>query len=84
MSWYDGLLWDCCFGLMYVEWYGVCNFIVFSVVEICVLFLVLWILLIYVMWFVLLNVVCVYCIVFRIDSDYFGVDIHGMCDSVYM
>ena len=27
---------ECCFGMMYVEWYGVCNFVVFSVVEICV------------------------------------------------
>ena len=25
---------ECCFGMMYVEWYGVCNY--FSVVEICV------------------------------------------------
>ena len=27
---------ECCFGVMYVEWYGVCDFAVFSVVEICV------------------------------------------------
>ena len=26
---YDGLLW----GIMYVEWYGACNFLVFSVVD---------------------------------------------------
>ena len=26
---------ECCFGMMYVEWYGVCNFVVFSVVEMC-------------------------------------------------
>ena len=25
-----------CFGMMYVEWYGDCNFVVISVVEICV------------------------------------------------
>ena len=27
---------ECCFGVMYVEWYGVCDFVVFSVVDICV------------------------------------------------
>ena len=27
---------ECCFGVMYVDWYGVCNCVVFSVVEICV------------------------------------------------
>ena len=27
---------ECCFGVMYVEWYGVCGFVVLSVVEICV------------------------------------------------
>ena len=26
--------WECCFGVMTVEWYGVCNYVVFSVVEI--------------------------------------------------
>ena len=26
----------CCFRTIYVEWYGVCNFVVISVVEICV------------------------------------------------
>ena len=26
----------CCFGMVYVEWYGVCNLIVKSDVEICV------------------------------------------------
>ena len=25
-----------CFGVMYVEWFGACNFDVFSVVEVCV------------------------------------------------
>ena len=33
MPWYDVLL---CFGVMYGEWYGICDFVVFSVVEICV------------------------------------------------
>ena len=27
---------ECCFGVMYGEWYGICDFVVFSVVEICV------------------------------------------------
>ena len=27
---------ECCFGVVYVEWYGVCDFVVPSVVEICV------------------------------------------------
>ena len=27
---------ECCFGMMHVEWYGVCDFVVFLVVEICV------------------------------------------------
>ena len=26
---------DCCFGVMYGEWYGVCDFVVLSVVEVC-------------------------------------------------
>ena len=26
---------ECCFRIMYVEWYGVCNFVVFSVVGLC-------------------------------------------------
>ena len=30
------MLWECCFGVMYGEWYGVCDFIVLSVVEVCV------------------------------------------------
>ena len=25
----------CCFGLMYCEWYGVCDFVVLSAVEVC-------------------------------------------------
>ena len=25
----------CCFGVMYCEWYGVCDFVVLSVVEVC-------------------------------------------------
>ena len=25
----------CCFGEMYGEWYGVCDFVVLSVVEVC-------------------------------------------------
>ena len=32
---YDGLLGGCCFGVMYCEWYGVCDFVVWSVVEVC-------------------------------------------------
>ena len=27
---------DCCFGVIYIEWYGVCNFVVISVVEVLV------------------------------------------------
>ena len=27
---------ECCFGVMYCEWYGVCDFVVLSVVELCV------------------------------------------------
>ena len=27
---------ECCFGVMYVEWYGICDFVEFSVVEIWV------------------------------------------------
>ena len=26
---------ECCFGVMYCEWYGVCYFVVLSVVEVC-------------------------------------------------
>ena len=26
---------ECCFGVMYWEWYGVCDFFVLSVVEVC-------------------------------------------------
>ena len=26
---------ECCFGVMYREWYGVCDFVVLSVVEVC-------------------------------------------------
>ena len=26
---------ECCFGVMYCEWYGVCDFVVLSVVEVC-------------------------------------------------
>ena len=29
---YDGLLW----GVMYSEWFGICDFVVLSVVEVCV------------------------------------------------
>ena len=32
--WYDGLLGGC-FAVMYCEWYGVCDFVVLSVVEVC-------------------------------------------------
>ena len=27
---------ECCFGVMYGEWYGVCDFVALSVVEVCV------------------------------------------------
>ena len=27
---------ECCFGVMYGEWYGVCDFVVLSVVKVCV------------------------------------------------
>ena len=33
--WYVGVIGECCFGVMYCEWYGVCNFVVLSVVEVC-------------------------------------------------
>ena len=26
---------ECCFGMMYSEWYSVCDFVVLSVVEVC-------------------------------------------------
>ena len=26
---------ECCFGIMYVEWYGICNFVVISAVDVC-------------------------------------------------
>ena len=26
---------ECCFVVMYCEWYGVCDFVVLSVVEVC-------------------------------------------------
>ena len=26
---------ECCFGIMYSEWYGVCDFVVLSAVEVC-------------------------------------------------
>ena len=26
---------ECCFGVMYCEWYCVCDFVVLSVVEVC-------------------------------------------------
>ena len=26
---------ECCFGVMYCEWFGVCDFVVFSVVVVC-------------------------------------------------
>ena len=26
---------ECCIGVMYCEWYGVCDFVVLSVVEVC-------------------------------------------------
>ena len=29
------ILLECCLGVMYGEWYGVCNFVVLSVVEVC-------------------------------------------------
>ena len=29
------MLGECCFGVMYCEWYGVCDFVVSSVVEVC-------------------------------------------------
>ena len=31
-----GSLGECCFGVIYCEWYGVCDFVVLSVVEVCV------------------------------------------------
>ena len=31
-----GCLVECCFGVIYCEWYGVCDFVVLSVVEVCV------------------------------------------------
>ena len=27
---------ECCFGVMYGEWFGICDFVVLSVVEVCV------------------------------------------------
>ena len=27
---------ECCFGVMYGEWYGVCDFVVLSIVKVCV------------------------------------------------
>ena len=27
---------ECCFGVLYCEWYGVCDHVVLSVVEVCV------------------------------------------------
>ena len=30
-----GLVGECCFGVMYCEWYGVCDLLVVSVVEVC-------------------------------------------------
>ena len=27
--------WECCVGVMYCEWYVVCDFVVLSVVEVC-------------------------------------------------
>ena len=32
---YDGLLGESCFGVMYCEWYGVCDLVMLSVVEVC-------------------------------------------------
>ena len=32
---YDGLRGECCFGVMYCEWYVVCDFVVLLVVEVC-------------------------------------------------
>ena len=29
------VLWECCFGVVYGEWYGVCDFVVLSVVDVC-------------------------------------------------
>ena len=26
---------ECCFGVMYCKWYGVCDFVVLTVVEVC-------------------------------------------------
>ena len=26
---------ECCFGVMYGEWYGICEFVVLSFVEVC-------------------------------------------------
>ena len=31
-----GCSWEFCFGAMYREWYGICDFVVLSVVEVCV------------------------------------------------
>ena len=30
-----GCSWECCFREMYCEWYGVCDSVVLSVVEVC-------------------------------------------------
>ena len=30
-----GCLGECCFGVMYCEWYGVCDLVVLSVVDVC-------------------------------------------------
>ena len=30
-----GCLGECCFGVMYCEWYGVCDCVVLSVAEVC-------------------------------------------------
>ena len=29
---------ECCFGVMYCQWYGVCDFVVLSVVEVCAVY----------------------------------------------
>ena len=34
--WNTGCSVECCFGIMYVDWYGISNFIVIFAVEVCV------------------------------------------------
>ena len=45
---------ECCFGVMYCEWYGVCDFVVLSVVR----YMLTMVVLLYVVCFLRLGVVC--------------------------